>query len=71
MRACGAAGIRVVPGMEIGYVVRDAASWEVDLAWEADGFDTTYYRELLHRAGDEVMFALREAGEKTHAKTAG
>ena len=36
VRACRAAGITVSPGMEIGYVVRDAGKWAVDLSWEAD-----------------------------------
>jgi DNA polymerase I len=61
VRACRAAGIPVSPGMEIGYVVRDAGKWAVDLSWEADGFDMTYYLALLDRAWHEVEFSLREA----------
>lgn len=63
VRACRAAGITVSPGMEIGYVVRDAKNWAVDLAWEADGFDVTYYGELLDRAWREIEFALVKARE--------
>jgi DNA polymerase, archaea type len=61
VRACKAAGITVSPGMEIGYVVRDARKWAVDLSWEADRFDVTYYQALLDRAWDEIEFTLREA----------
>jgi DNA polymerase I len=59
--ACRAGGIAVSPGMEIGYVVRDARRWEVDLEWNATGFDAGYYRKLLDRAWDEIRFALEEA----------
>jgi DNA polymerase, archaea type len=56
--ACRAAGISVSPGMEIGYVVTDARTWKVELAWEATGFDSTYYRTLLDRAWKEIEFSL-------------
>lgn len=58
VRACKAAGIQVSPGMEIGYVVRDARKWAVDLSWEADGFDLAYYQGLLDRAWREIEFSL-------------
>ena len=61
VRACRAAGIPVSPGMEIGYVIRDARKWAVDLSWEADGFDVTYYQVLLDRAWREIEFSLLEA----------
>ena len=61
VRACRAAGIPVSPGMEIGYVVRDAKKWAVDLSWEADGFDVPYYQALLDRAWHEIELSLKEA----------
>jgi DNA polymerase I len=65
VRACRAAGIPVSPGMEIGYVVRDAGKWAVDLSWEAEGFDVTYYQVLLDRAWREIEFSLGEAARET------
>lgn len=47
--------------MEIGYVVRDAGKWTVDLSWVADGFDVQYYQKLLDRAWREIEFSLLEA----------
>jgi DNA polymerase I len=64
VRACRAAGIQVSPGMEIGYVVRDAGTWAVDLSWEAEGFDLTYYEALLDRAWREIEFVLGEAARE-------
>lgn len=61
VRASRAAGIQVSPGMEIGYVVRDAGKWTVDLSWVADGFDVQYYQKLLDRAWREIEFSLLEA----------
>jgi len=58
VKACRAAGISVSPGMEIGYVVTDARTWKVELAWEATGFDIPYYRTLLDRAWKEIKFSL-------------
>lgn len=58
VRACRDAGISVSPGMEIGYVIRDARTWKVELAWEATGFDVVYYRTLLDRAWKEIEFSL-------------
>jgi DNA polymerase, archaea type len=51
-------GFQLSPGMEIGYVVRDASKWEVDTERDASGFDAGYYRKLLEKAWDEVAFAL-------------
>ena len=42
--------------MEIGYVVRYAAKWEVDTEIDAFTFDAGYYRKLLDKAWDEVAF---------------
>lgn len=61
VKACLAAGIDPAPGMEIGYVVTDSRTWEVELEWKAAGFDVAYYRGLLDKAWEEVAFAFREA----------
>jgi DNA polymerase I len=61
VRACKAAGIAVSPGMEIGYVVRNARCSEVDLAWDAVYYDHAYYRTLLEKAWKEVSFLFYEA----------
>jgi DNA polymerase I len=61
VKACQAAGIDPEPGMEIGYVVTDSRTWEVELEWKAAGFDVAYYRNLLDKAWEEVAFAFREA----------
>ncbi|HPW10840.1 MAG TPA: DNA polymerase I, partial [Methanoregulaceae archaeon] len=61
--ACRAAGIRVEPGMEIGYVVTDARTWSVELDWLAKRFDQGYYRRLLARAWEEIAFALEQAAK--------
>jgi hypothetical protein len=36
--------------MDIGYVVTDAAKWEVDPERDALEFDAGYYRNLLEKA---------------------
>jgi DNA polymerase, archaea type len=64
VRACRVAGIPVSPGMEIGYVVRDAGKWAVELSWEATGFDEAYYLALLERAWREIEFLLLEAARE-------
>jgi DNA polymerase I len=53
-------GFSLSPGMEIGYVVRDAAKWGVDTERDASEFDATYYGKLLDKAWDEVSFALKD-----------
>jgi DNA polymerase I len=50
------AGIDLSPGMEIGYVVRDAGTWNVAPAWDADVIDRRYYRALLDKAWEEIAF---------------
>lgn len=60
--ACAAAGITVVPGMEIGYVVTDARTWAVDLDGDAQRFDHGYYRSLVRKAWEEIAFTLGQAG---------
>jgi hypothetical protein len=49
-------GLPLAPGMEIGYVVKDAHKWEVDPERTASEFDTMYYRGLLEKVlgGDGV-----------------
>jgi DNA polymerase, archaea type len=49
-------GLPLAPGMEIGYVVRDARKWEVDAERDASEFDAGYYRKLLETAWDEAGF---------------
>jgi DNA polymerase I len=54
-------GFSLAPGMEIGYVVRNASRWEVDAERDASKFDAAYYLKLLNKAWDEVSFALNNA----------
>ena len=49
-------GIPLAPGMEIGYVVKDAKKWEVDPERTASEFDDMYYRGLLEKAWEEAAF---------------
>ncbi len=44
------------PGLEIGYVVSDAAKLEVDAERNASKFDPNYYRKLLEKAWVEVAY---------------
>jgi DNA polymerase I len=55
-------GIGIAPGMEIGYVVRDASRWAVDVADLASAVDLAYYRLLLEKAWEEIAFVFRAAG---------
>jgi DNA polymerase I len=59
--ACAAAGIDLSPGMEVSYVVTDARTWTVELDWNATRFDQGYYKKLLEKAWEEVLFALEQA----------
>jgi DNA polymerase, archaea type len=54
-------GLPLALGTEIGYVVKDAAKWEVDIERDASEFDTAYYGKLLMKAWDEVAFVLQQA----------
>lgn len=47
-------GIPLAPGMEIGYVVKDAKRWEVDPERTASEFDAGYYGKLLEKAWEEA-----------------
>jgi DNA polymerase, archaea type len=54
-------GQPLATGMEIGFVVTDAAKWEVDTERDAVEFDAGYYRKLLEKAWNEVAFILQQA----------
>jgi DNA polymerase, archaea type len=58
-------GLPLATGMEIGYVVTDAAKWEVDTERDASEFDAAYYGKLLDKAWDEVAFVFKSANEVT------
>jgi DNA polymerase elongation subunit (family B) len=49
-------GLSLAPGMEIGYVVTDAAKWEVDTERDASEFDVRYYGRLLEKDWAEIAF---------------
>ena len=49
-------GLPLAPGMEIGYVAKDAKRREVEQERTAEEFDVGYYRKLLEKAWDEVSF---------------
>ena len=55
-------GVPVAPGMKIRYVVRDARTYQVDPAWDADRFDVAYYQKLLERAWAEIAYAFKACG---------
>jgi DNA polymerase I len=57
-------GITIAPGMKIGYIVRDAKRYSVDTAWDAAGFDGSYYRALMEKAWEEIAFAFRQSPEE-------
>ena len=54
-------GIPLAPGMEIGYVIRDARKWEVDPERTASEFDAVYYRGLLEKAWTEAALCSRSS----------
>ena len=53
-------GIALAPGMEIGYVVKDAGCWEVEPERWASEFDAGYYRMLLEKAWEEAGFVFSQ-----------
>ncbi len=61
-------GITLAPGMKIGYVVKDAASWLVDLERDAAEFDALYYGGLLEKAWKEAAFVFDAARAEGSAK---
>ena len=54
-------GSPLAPGMKIGYMVRDASRWDVDLERDASRIDVMYYGKLLDKAWDEIAFVLKNA----------
>ena len=52
-------GVKVSPGMTVGYVVRDAGEWDVDTEWDASEFDLNYYRMLIDKAWHEAAFVFK------------
>jgi DNA polymerase I len=52
-------GVKVSPGMTVGYVVRDADRWDVDTEWDASEFDLAYYGKLIGKAWDEAAFVFK------------
>jgi len=57
-------GIPLAPGMEIGYVIRDARKWDVDPERTASKFDALYYRGLLQKAWSELAFVFEHMTAK-------
>ena len=49
-------GLHLEPGMEMGYVVVDAGSWEVAAEETAENFDVRHYSGLLDRAWREISY---------------
>ncbi|KUK45455.1 MAG: DNA polymerase B [Methanothrix harundinacea] len=49
-------GVKISPGMTVGYVVRDAGGREVDTEGDASEFDLDYYGKLLDKAWYEAAF---------------
>jgi hypothetical protein len=44
----------LAPGMEIGYVVKDAKKWEVEPERTVSEFDIGYYGKLLEKAWEKA-----------------
>jgi hypothetical protein len=44
-------GIFLAPGIEIGYVVKNSKTWEVEVERIAMEFDAVYYGNLLEKDG--------------------
>ena len=61
MKAYQKRGVQLAPGMEIGYVVGDSASWDVDTEMDASRFDSGYYRKLLEKAWEEVAYVMTKS----------
>ncbi len=64
VEACRAEGVDLFPGMEVRFVVTDARTWTVELNWKAARFDAGYYRGLLEKAWEEVIFAVEQAEQQ-------
>jgi DNA polymerase, archaea type len=57
-------GIPLAPGMEIGYVVKDAKKWEVVPERTASEFDIGYYGKLLEKAWGEVAYVFESSNQR-------
>mgnify|MGYP000848168201 CR=1 FL=1 len=53
-------GIALAPGMEIGYVVKDAKSWGVEPDRTASEFDADYYLRLLEKAWEQAAYVFEQ-----------
>jgi DNA polymerase I len=53
-------GVKVAPGMTVGYVVRNASRWDVDTEWDASEFDLDYYGKLIGKAWEEAAFVFNQ-----------
>lgn len=58
IKAYREAGIYVAPGVDISFVITDAARWRVSLPWQASSYDKDYYLKLLDKAWEEISFTL-------------
>ncbi|MCX6688863.1 MAG: hypothetical protein NTZ39_04110 [Methanoregula sp.] len=54
----------IAPGTKIGYVVRDAQNYGVDLEWAATTVDGAYYRALLEKAWSKITFVFGQLHDK-------
>jgi hypothetical protein len=61
-------GIPLAPGMEIGYVIRDARKWEVDPERNVSEFDAAYYRGLLEKAWLEAAYVFTQMARNKATK---
>ena len=52
-------GLPLAPGMEIGYVVKDARRWEVDPERIVSEFDSVYHQGLLEKTWRGCFCVLR------------
>ena len=57
-------GVKVSPGMAVGYVVRDASLWHVDTEWDASEFDIDYYGKLIGKAWEVASFVFKSIAVK-------
>ena len=59
MQAYKKLGLHLAPGMEIGYVVRDAAKWEVDTERDASGLMLCITGSCWKRHGTKLHLCSR------------
>jgi len=53
-------GIRLAPGIEIGFMVEYAKKWKVNPERTASKFDAGYCGKLLHKAWVEAAFVFQQ-----------